>query len=244
MSALTEDKAFVPPFGKSYFTSQLAHSVDNPSVTPTTTPGLTTRTSPGSSNEDLTSHLSSDIAVVGMACRIAGDNPSSEELWNFLMVGKNGCGEMDPLRWEPYRSRNARNAKELDKITSRGYFVPNISDFDNMFFGISPKEAEKMDPQQRISLEVCWEALESAGIAPQSLAGSNTAVYMGVNSDDYGKLRRSAGGRSVDGNRNGVLRNSESDFVSSGPQGAEHGDGCGLCFVACCDPSWTPEPAG
>ena len=45
-----------------------------------------------------------------------------------------------------------------------------------------------MDPQQRISLEVTWEALEDAGIAPQSLAGSNTAVFMGVNSDDYGKL--------------------------------------------------------
>lgn len=104
------------------------------------------------------------------------------------MARKDGCGELDTLRWEPYRSRNQRNGKELDKITSRGYFVPDIADFDNMFFGISPKEAENMDPQQRISLEVCWEALESAGIPPQSLAGSNTAVYMGVNSDDYGKL--------------------------------------------------------
>ena len=104
------------------------------------------------------------------------------------MARKDGCGDLDALRWEPYRSRNRRNGKELDKITSRGYFVPNIADFDNMFFGISPKEAENMDPQQRISLEVCWEALESAGIPPQSLAGSNTAVYMGVNSDDYGKL--------------------------------------------------------
>ncbi len=104
------------------------------------------------------------------------------------MAQKDGCGEMDPIRWEPYRARNARNAKELDKITSRGYFVPDIADFDNMFFGVSPKEAENMDPQQRISLEVCWEALESAGIPPQSLAGTNTAVYMGVNSDDYGKL--------------------------------------------------------
>ena len=104
------------------------------------------------------------------------------------MARKDGCGEIDPLRWEPYRQRDVRNAKELDKTTSRGYFVPEIADFDNMFFGISPKEAETMDPQQRVSLEVCWEALENAGIPPQSLAGSNTAVYMGVNSDDYGKL--------------------------------------------------------
>ena len=104
------------------------------------------------------------------------------------MARKDGCREMDPLRWEPYRQRDVRNAKELDRIPSRGYFVPKIANFDNMFFGISPKEAETMDPQQRISLEVCWEALENAGIPPQSLAGSNTAVYMGVDSDDYGKL--------------------------------------------------------
>ena len=104
------------------------------------------------------------------------------------MARKDGCSEMDPLRWKPYRQRDVRNAKELDKSPSRGYFVPKIADFDNMFFGISPKEAETMDPQQRISLEVCWEALENAGIPPQSLAGSNTAVYMGVDSDDYGKL--------------------------------------------------------
>ena len=134
------------------------------------------------------SSLYPEIAVVGMACRVAGDNTSPDKLWDFLMARKDGCGELDKLRWEPYRSRNGRNGKELDKITSRGYFVPDIADFDNMFFGISPKEAVNMDPQQRISLEVCWEALESAGIPPQSLAGSNTAVYMGVNSDDYGKL--------------------------------------------------------
>lgn len=104
------------------------------------------------------------------------------------MNQKDGSGEIDPLRWEPYRHKDARNAKELDKTTTRGYFVENIENFDSAFFNISPKEAEMMDPQQRLSLEVCWEALESAGIPPQRLAGSNTAVYMGVNSDDYGKL--------------------------------------------------------
>ena len=123
-----------------------------------------------------------------MACRVAGGNDTPEKLWEFIMNQKDGSGEIDPLRWEPYRRRDPRNAKELDKTTSRGYFVENLEHFDSSFFGISPKEAEMMDPQQRLSLEVCWEALESAGIPPQSLAGSNTAVYMGVNSDDYGKL--------------------------------------------------------
>ena len=66
--------------------------------------------------------------------------------------------------------------------------MDNVEDFDSTFFGISPKEAVLMDPQQRITTEVTWEALEDAGIPPNSLAGSNTAVFMGVNSDDYGKL--------------------------------------------------------
>ena len=123
-----------------------------------------------------------------MACRVAGGNDSPEKLWDFLMNKKDASGEIPDIRWEPYRRRDARNAKELDKTTSRGYFLDKLEDFDSTFFGISPREAEMMDPQQRISLEVTWEALESAGIPPQSLAGSETAVFMGVNSDDYSKL--------------------------------------------------------
>ena len=149
---------------------------------------LTTTVSKAELFSQLLSAPCPDIAVIGMACRVAGSNNTPEKLWDFLMQGKHGSGEIDPLRWEAYRARDSRNTKELNKTTSRGYFVDGIEDFDNMFFGISPKEAEMMDPQQRISLEVCWEALENAGIAPQTLAESNTAVFMGVNSDDYGKL--------------------------------------------------------
>ena len=76
----------------------------------------------------------------------------------------------------------------LKQTTQRGYFIDNLQEFDNTFFGISPKEALLMDPQQRLALEATWEALEDAGIPPQSLARSNTAVFMGVNSEDYGKL--------------------------------------------------------
>lgn len=131
---------------------------------------------------------SDDIAVVGMACRVAGNNNSPEALWQSILGKKDASGEMPSFRWEPYYRRDPRNPTELKRMTSRGYFVNNIQDFDCFFFGISPKEAILMDPQQRISLEATWEALEDAGIPPQSLAGSNTSVFMGVNSDDYGKL--------------------------------------------------------
>lgn len=123
-----------------------------------------------------------------MACRVAGGNHSPEQLWQSLLDKKSASGEIPPMRWEPYYRRDPRNAKELNNTTSRGYFLDRLEDFDGQFFGISPKEAEQMDPQQRISLEVAWEALENAGIPAKSLSGSNTAVFWGVNSDDYSKL--------------------------------------------------------
>ncbi|KAG4433787.1 hypothetical protein IFR05_010726 [Cadophora sp. M221] len=154
-------------------------------LTPTTEP-----TTPRLHHAELTQqdHSSEDIAVVGMACRLAGNNNSPEELWKYILEQKVASGEIPPLRWEAYSRRDSRNPKILKDTTSKGYFLHNIEDFDCGFFGISPKEALLMDPQQRISLEVAWEALEDAGIPPQSLAGSNTACFMGVNSDDYSKL--------------------------------------------------------
>ena len=123
-----------------------------------------------------------------MACRVAGGNNNPEELWQSLLEKKDASGEIPPMRWEPYHRRDSRNSKILSQITSRGYFLDHLEDFDAQFFGISPMEAEQMDPQQRISLEVAWEALENAGITAQSLLGSDTAVFWGVNSDDYSKL--------------------------------------------------------
>ncbi|KAI4704831.1 Type I Iterative PKS [Alternaria sp. Ai002NY15] len=123
-----------------------------------------------------------------MACRVAGGNHSPEQLWESILTKRDASSEIPAMRWEPYRHRDVRNIKALDEATSRGYYLDALEDFDPSFFGISPKEAEQMDPQQRISLEVAWEALESAGIDPKKLSGSDTAVFMGVNSDDYGKL--------------------------------------------------------
>lgn len=126
--------------------------------------------------------------MVGLACRVAGGNNNPEELWQSLLEKQDASGEIPEMRWEPYLRRDPRNAKILKETTSRGYFLDHLEDFDAQFFGISPKEAEQMDPQQRLSLEVTWEALENSGIAAKSLSGSDTAVFWGVNSDDYSKL--------------------------------------------------------
>lgn len=96
---------------------------------------------------------------------------------------------MPAERWEPYLRRDPRNAAVLRETTRWGTFLDDLGGFDAEFFGVSPREAELMDPQQRLALEVSWEALEHAGVPPRSLAGSDTAVLMGVNSDDYGGSR-------------------------------------------------------
>lgn len=123
-----------------------------------------------------------------MACRVAGGNNTPEQLWQAILDKTDASSEMPAWRWEPYERRDARNAAEMSKTTRRGYFLDSLEAFDAAFFGVSPKEAEQMDPQQRVSLEVAWEALEDAGLDPRSLSGSDTAVFMGVNSDDYSKL--------------------------------------------------------
>ncbi|KAK0609813.1 6-methylsalicylic acid synthase [Lasiodiplodia hormozganensis] len=129
-----------------------------------------------------------DVAIIGMACRTAGDNTTPEKLWQFLLDKKDASGEVPKKRWEPWYRRDVRNPKEIDKAINRGYFIENLENFDASFFGISPKEAEQMDPHQRLGLELSWEALENAGIDPKTLGGSDTAVYMGVDSDDYSRL--------------------------------------------------------
>lgn len=128
------------------------------------------------------------IAVIGIGCRLAGNITDPAQLWEFLLAGRSDVREVPAERWEPYLRRDPRNAAVLKHTTRFGTFLDDLAGFDAEFFGVSPREAELMDPQQRLALEVSWEALEHAGIPPRSLAGSDTAVLMGVNSDDYGKL--------------------------------------------------------
>ncbi|MBU8832109.1 acyltransferase domain-containing protein [Mycolicibacterium goodii] len=128
------------------------------------------------------------IAVIGIGCRVAGDVGTPWDFWSYLLEGRSDVREVPQERWEPYLRRDPRNAAVLRETTRWGTFLDDLAGFDAEFFGVSPREAELMDPQQRLALEVSWEALEHAGIVPRALAGSDTAVLMGVNSDDYGKL--------------------------------------------------------
>lgn len=127
------------------------------------------------------------IAIVGIGCRFPGGVSSPEALWRLLLDQRETSGAVPAGRWSSYAGRSAADAATLRRTPDRGSFLMDIAGFDAAFFGISPREARLMDPQQRITLEVAWEALEHAGIPVHSLAGSDTGVFVGVGSDDYGR---------------------------------------------------------
>ncbi|GAB7042998.1 MULTISPECIES: type I polyketide synthase [Catenuloplanes] len=126
------------------------------------------------------------VAVVGIGCRFPGGVNSPDEFWELLSGGRNTTGEVPAARWEPYRDLGPDFEAALRRANRSGSFLDGIDGFDAEFFGISPREAELMDPQQRLLLEVAWQALEHAGIPPRELAGTDTGVFAGVCTYDYG----------------------------------------------------------
>jgi acyl transferase domain-containing protein/enoyl-CoA hydratase/carnithine racemase/acyl carrier protein len=126
-----------------------------------------------------------DVAIVGMACRMPGCIDTPEELWQCLASGTSVIGDLPPGRWQwPIDIDPANQHQGI----ARGGYLEHVADFDAPFFRISPAEAESMDPQQRILLELCWQAIEHAGHAPDSLAGSATGVFIGASGSDYTRL--------------------------------------------------------
>ena len=111
-----------------------------------------------------------DIAIIGMGCRFPGAN-NPVEFWQLLREGRDAITQSD--RWSE---------------AIWGGFIDDVDRFDPQFFGITPREAQSIDPQHRLLLEVSWSALENAAIA-DSIAGSNTGVFIGISSSDYAQLR-------------------------------------------------------
>ncbi|MGZ9709219.1 SDR family NAD(P)-dependent oxidoreductase [Glaciimonas sp. GNP009] len=126
-----------------------------------------------------------DIAIIGMACRLPGGIDTPNAFWNLLREGASLVGDLPAGRWQwPTEIDPASKHKGID----RGAFLDDAASFDAPFFRISPAEAESMDPQQRLMLELSWQAIEHAGYAPQSLAGSDTGVFIGASGSDYARL--------------------------------------------------------
>ncbi|WP_437915946.1 amino acid adenylation domain-containing protein [Sorangium sp. So ce302] len=132
------------------------------------------------------------IAIIGMACRFPG-SPNVEAFWRLLSGGADAIREVPEDRWGADTLGEADPSAPGGLTARRGGFLERVDAFDAPFFGISPREAAQMDPQQRIVLDLSWEALEDAGVPPFSLKGSRTGVFIGAIFDDYAVLQDRAG---------------------------------------------------
>ncbi|MDQ3802883.1 MAG: type I polyketide synthase, partial [Acidobacteriota bacterium] len=124
------------------------------------------------------------VAIVGIGCRFPGAN-GPEAFWRLLADGADAVTEVPPSRFDIDAFYDPTPGTP-GKIASRfGGFIDDIERFDGAFFGIAPREAEAMDPQQRVLLEVAYEALEDAGLAPDRHGVSGAGVFVGMMSNDY-----------------------------------------------------------
>jgi acyl transferase domain-containing protein/acyl carrier protein len=124
------------------------------------------------------------IAVIGMACRLPGGINSPESLWEALLRGDDLVTEVPADRWNADEYYDPEPGVPDRSVSRWGAFL-DISDFDGPFFGLDDRKAAAIDPQHRLLLQTSWEAVEHAGIAPSSLAGTLTGVYVGLCQDDH-----------------------------------------------------------
>ena len=128
------------------------------------------------------------IAIVGIGCRFPGaDGP--DEFWHLLANGVDAIREVPPERWNLDELYDADPAATGKMNTRWGGFLSNVDRFDAAFFGISPREAAHVDPQQRLLMEVAWQAMEDAGLPAETLRGQRVGVFIGMASYDYGSLQ-------------------------------------------------------
>ncbi len=150
------------------------------------------------------------IAIVGMGGTMP-QSDSLEDFWDHLKNARNLVTEIprDRWIWEDY---DGNPLKEPNKSYSRwGGFLKEVDKFDPLFFGITPREAEMMDPQQRLFIEAVWSAIEDSGHKVSDLSGSQTGVFVGVSASDYidvlAEQQSSLDGYSASGNSHSILAN-------------------------------------
>ncbi len=124
---------------------------------------------------------SEPIAIVGMACRFAQAS-TPDAFWDLLHNGRCVISDTPTDRWKV----TPKNDQQI--AANRGSYLTEIDQFDAPFFNMARREANLLDPQQRLMLEVAWEAIENAGVNPQSLRGSQVGVYWGICTTDYLQL--------------------------------------------------------
>lgn len=128
------------------------------------------------------------IAIIGIGCRFPGAN-DPVAFWQLLRDGVDAIREVPTDRFDPHAFYDPDPTTPGKMNTRWGGFLGQVDQFDPSFFGISPREALRMDPQQRLLLEVTWEALQDAGQVPEHLVGTRAGVFIGIATNDYGRLQ-------------------------------------------------------
>ncbi|MHA7648880.1 polyketide synthase Pks13 [Mycobacterium sp. ML4] len=156
-----------------------------------------------------------DIAIVGLSTRLPGDMNTPDETWAALMEGRDAITDLPEGRWSEFLEE-PRLAERVAKARTRGGYLKDIKGFDSEFFAVAKTEADNIDPQQRMALELTWEALEHARIPASSLRGESVGVFVGVTNNDYGFLAISdptvAHPYAITGNSGAVVANRVSYF--------------------------------
>lgn len=132
------------------------------------------------------------IAIVGIGCRFPGGANGPEAFWRLLCEGVDAISDIPPDRWDVEKFYHPIPGKPGKSYSRRGGFIQGIKQFDALFFGISPREAARMDPQQKLLLEVSWEALENANLFVDRKEPSNIGVFIGISNFDWAKIQFSS----------------------------------------------------
>jgi polyketide synthase 13 len=125
-----------------------------------------------------------DIAIVGLSTRLPGDMNSPDETWQALMEGRDAITDLPEGRWSEFLEE-PRIAARVATARTRGGYLKDVKGFDSEFFAVAKTEADNIDPQQRMALELTWEALEHARIPASTLRGEAVGVYVGFSNNDY-----------------------------------------------------------
>ncbi|OJJ70102.1 hypothetical protein ASPBRDRAFT_31978 [Aspergillus brasiliensis CBS 101740] len=125
------------------------------------------------------------IAIIGYSCRLSGEVSSPSDLWELCTRGRSGWTPIPKDRWSAEAFYHPNNSKPGTSNQASGYFLRDVSRFDAPFFNVSAQEAISMDPQQRFLLECAYEAMESAGISREYMAGRRIGVFIGASLPDY-----------------------------------------------------------
>lgn len=132
-----------------------------------------------------TTNTRHDVAIVGIGCRYPGGINDAASFWRTVSEGRDTITEVPANRYDLKRFFDERPATPGRTMSRYGGFVEPIESFDAAFFDISPREAQTLDPHQRLLLEVAWEAIEDAGADGARLRGSRTGVYVGQWVNDF-----------------------------------------------------------